>query len=261
MYVIAEPFWIQKSGCSEAEFEDAFCPRNIVDGADERRFAVADGATETSFSSVWAKQLARSYCQGDMDSLAQIKSRLPALQENWSRIVRRRPLPWYAEEKLRSGTYAALAGLTFSESSKDSGSWTAIACGDSCIAHVRGENLLMTFPITRSESFSNSPILLSTDLVMNVKAIENIQEASGEWQTGDSFYLMTDALASWFIQCCEMDQKPWAILRDLAATPLPSAVAPSGFSQLRPFRPWVEELRQSHAIRNDDVTLFRIEIQ
>ena len=69
------------------------------------RFAVADGATESSYAGIWAKQLVRAFCKGLLDYYT-IWDNLPNLQLRWSQIVRERvmaqgrPLPWYAEEKI-----------------------------------------------------------------------------------------------------------------------------------------------------------------
>jgi hypothetical protein len=266
MHLIAEPFWIQKSGCSAAEYEDAFWPENSTDGRLERRFAVADGATETSFSSIWAKQLVRSYCRGELDSEGDLEQSLTRLQCRWDQIVRRRKLAWYAEEKLRSGTYAALLGVTLHEASQNGdsgGRWRAVGSGDACLVQMRGEDPVMTFPMTSSQEFTNHPILLSTNVAANANALGAIQKASGGWEPGDTFYLMTDALAAWFFREHEQGGTPWEALRDLSNEP--SSPTESGsadrFPALRAFGEWIQELRATQTLRNDDVTLYRIEIQ
>ncbi|HET8887797.1 MAG TPA: protein phosphatase 2C domain-containing protein [Candidatus Angelobacter sp.] len=263
MYLIAEPFWIQKSGCSEAEFEDAFWPEKSIDGPTERRFAVADGATETSFSSIWAKQLVRCYCRGELDQEHDFEQTLRQLQIKWNQIVRRKPLPWYAEQKLESGTYATLLGLTMHDASQNSsaGEWHAIASGDTCLIQMRGDRVITTFPITSSEEFTNQPILLSTNLDANINALKAMCKTSGHWEPGDTFYVMTDALAAWFFREFEVGCSPWRILRDLSAEPSQNDRSDKRFAPLRLFRDWIHELRADSALKNDDVTLYRIEIQ
>lgn len=261
MYLIAEPFWIQKSGCSEAEFEDAFWPEKSVDGSAERKFAVADGATETSFSSIWAKQLVRCYCRGELDPERDFERTLRQLQIRWNQIVRRKPLPWFAEQKLESGTYAALLGLTLHDANPNSpvGQWQAIASGDTCLIQMRGDRIITRFPITSSEEFTNQPILLSTNLNANASALKAIRTSCGGWESGDTFYLMTDALAAWFFREFETGRSPWTVLRDISGES--SGKRDNRFPSLRPFSEWVQELRAEHALKNDDVTLYRIEIQ
>jgi hypothetical protein len=55
---------------------------------------------------------------------------------------------------------------------------------------------------------------------------------------------MTDALACWFLKAYEQGQKPWKIKR----------TAPKDFEK------WIVKLREAREIRNDDVTLLRVEL-
>jgi hypothetical protein len=71
----------------------------------------------------------------------------------------------------------------------------------------------------------------------------------GAWDPGDAFYLMTDALACWFMREVEEGRMPWGVLRDLDTS-----------GEIKPFREWVGDLRMDRAIRNDDVTLLRVDI-
>src|SRR5712664_4061192 len=108
MHVVAQAFWLPKAGNTLEEYEDAYWPERPVDQkTDAFSFAVADGATETSFSDVWAKMLVRAYCQRQLSDKKLSKS-LPRLQSTWLKLVSGKPLPWYAEEKLRSGAFSSL---------------------------------------------------------------------------------------------------------------------------------------------------------
>ena len=108
--------WLPKAGNRSEEYEDAFWPtRSEVVTGGELYCAVADGATETSFSGQWARQLVRAFGNGDLaerDWTAQLAKE----QSRWLHTVQRKPLPWYAEEKARSGAFAALLGLTVGDS-------------------------------------------------------------------------------------------------------------------------------------------------
>ncbi|MDQ3816980.1 MAG: hypothetical protein M3362_04725, partial [Acidobacteriota bacterium] len=59
----------------------------------------------------------------------------------------------------------------------------------------------------------------------------------------DVFYLMTDALACWFLTEVENGNEPWMINR----------------GPQKRFEKWINKLRANMKIRNDDVTMFRIE--
>jgi hypothetical protein len=72
----------------------------------------------------------------------------------------------------------------------------------------------------------------------------------GTWQRGDSFYLMTDALACWFLRGVEREEDPCATLDELAGKEEPD-----------PFGSLIAELRASGSIRNDDVTLLAVAVE
>src|SRR2546422_7087812 len=109
MHLFAQGFFLPKAGNSHEEYEDAFWPQERIDlHTPAFRCAVADGATETSFSGLWAQMLVRAYCKGELSRKRQDLSRL---QRNWLKFVSGRPLPWYAEEKLRSGAFSSIVGL------------------------------------------------------------------------------------------------------------------------------------------------------
>ena len=246
MEVHAKEFWLPKRGNTEAEYEDAFhrAPDNC-------RFAVADGATETSFSGIWAKQLVRAFTNGNL-SVPLALEELDRLQIKWRQIVHRRELPWYAEEKADAGACATFLGLEFSEHNSETGAeniWRATAAGDSCLVQVRVNEILRAFPLCESGSFSNCPSLLCSTPVFNETSRGDlIKAASGSWGCDDTFLLMTDALACWFFKEREQGNQPWNVLRDLDTDGHIS------------FKELVSDLRSDGRIRNDDVTLLRIDI-
>jgi hypothetical protein len=161
-------------------------------------------------------------------------------------------LPWYAEEKARQGAFAAILGVVLYDNANRGGSgghWQAVAVGDSCLFQVRGEEVLVRFPVNDSAAFSNRPHLLSSNPDHAGRLVDHVCNKHGKWQAGDAFYLMTDALAYWFLRELEQGRTPWRVLRDLNTS-----------DEVRPFREWVETLRTKGAIRNDDVTLLRVDI-
>src|SRR5688572_4132402 len=114
MRIRCNAFWLQKAGNTEDEYEDAFAPGTPVEGSfDEFRCAVADGATETSFSGLWAQILADAYVE---QRLTRLHAELLApLSSQWHAAITARtahkPLPWYAVEKLEKGAFSSLMGL------------------------------------------------------------------------------------------------------------------------------------------------------
>jgi hypothetical protein len=256
--VLARAFRLSKAGNSADEYEDAHATG--PDGAAELdvfRCAVADGATETSFSGRWARLLAEGYCVGRFEDVPLTEALAP-LQAAWHAEIDDLALPWYAEEKARQGAFAALAGLTLTGKDGAGGEWSALAAGDSCLFQVRGEELLVAFPLTVSSAFTNQPALLATEPARNaVFATEDeaatpaLQHAAGDWQAGDAFYLLTDALACWLLAAHERGEQPWEALDAFGWTGVAADCAFAG---------WVAARRSAGDLRNDDVTLLRVVI-
>jgi hypothetical protein len=249
MHVLAEAFWLPKAGHTLDEYEDAFWPAKRIDqGAPLFRCAVADGATEASFSGLWARMLVQAYSRGDFSKTHMFFKRLTPLQQKWRATVSRKPLPWYAEEKIRQGAFSSLMGFTLrGAQGEDQLRWDALAIGDSCLFQIRGDEVIRRFPLTSAEQFDNRPALLASNPAGNSQLASHIRFVFGHWHDGDAFYLMTDALACWFLKAVDREQFPWWIIRDL------------GTEDGRHFEEWVTQLRQTGQLSNDDVTLFRID--
>ena len=73
--------------------------------------------------------------------------------------------------------------------------------------------------------------------------------ARGDCLPGDRLYLMTDAMADWFLGEVHQERRPWAELDDCWRQ---GGVA---------LRRWVQSLRTGGQMRNDDVTVLRIAVE
>lgn len=253
MWVSGKVFWTPKAGNSEAEYEDAYWPLNGDQmDIDLFRYAVADGATQTSFSRLWAQLLVRAYCKGNLGA-TKLHETLQSLQENWHKQINTKPLPWFAQEKVRQGAFATILGLTFAESDENhglAGVWNAFAIGDSCLFQIRNNELLLRFPLQHSSEFNNSPALLSSNPLSNEHIEQEIFQCSGTWESGDLFLLMTDAIACWFLRRYEQDADP--ILQ------LTTINSQEDFLELMDTERTCVDEQGCKLMRNDDLTLFRI---
>ena len=230
-------YWTPKRGNTQEEYEDAFWPPEPLDLHSKLlRFAVADGATETSFAGSWAQILTRAYCR-DRLSQKKIHKTLPRLQQEWNSSITSKSLPWYAEQKLSQGAFATLLGLTLID-----GTWQSTSIGDSCLFQIRRNSVVTAFPINSWQEFNNSPPLLSSNKGNWSKELTHFSHASGAWENSDEFFLMTDAMACWFLRCVQEGRQPMDVL-----------------DRLERFDEWVESLRDQ-GMRNDDVTLLRISV-
>ncbi len=260
MQVTAQVFWLPKSGNTEREYEDAFWlpvpvkedkPWDFQDGP--FRVAIADGATETSFSAEWATLLTRGWGEQGTSG-GRFRRALPVLAGQWRAGVSQFLLPWYAAEKASAGAFSSLLGLTVRPPAPGRGwplRWEAYAVGDSCLFHLRGGQLRTAFPLTHSDEFNSRPYLLRSISPDLNEISPHIRAIGGDCQAGDVFYLLTDALACAalrFYEECEAD-----LLEDIHA--------PKDFFDL--ISQWRRERVDSgeRFLRNDDVTLLRLEIQ
>lgn len=234
-------FALHKDGNEPDEFEDAYAANPAVG-----RFAVADGASESSFASLWAKLL--------VDGFIAARGRttlnwLHPLQKRWAEAVDQLELDWFGEEKRAEGALATFLGLVLQKAQGAEGRWRAVAVGDCCVAQVRQDSVVASFPVKDSAAFGNTPALLcSREDRGNVW--RQAQRTMGKWQKGDRFFLMTDALAQWFLHRQEQRQKPWNSLLRRLAEPNATAVLAA----------YVKQLRDQEAMKNDDVTLLLIEL-
>ena len=252
MTVQVQALSLPKAGNEEAENEDAFWPEvNGESRALPWRGAVADGATETTFSRLWARMLVRAFGRRRLDD-ATLAAELPPVQQRWLRLVTRRPLPWYAEQKIEAGAHAAFLGLEIfgmpESCPAGAGTWRAWALGDACVVQVTagGWELAAAFPLVCSDEFGSRPHLLSSRTPHNEQTLTRVTRHEGTWRVGDVFYLLTDALAAWFLRETEQKRHPCKILD-------------AHLGSATDFAQWTDEQRRSGALRNDDVTIVRIE--
>jgi hypothetical protein len=228
-------FLLPKQGNSPAELEDA---ASSNEGAG--RFAVADGASESICAGEWARLLAEAFV-ADAPDEEEYAAWLSSIQRRWQEQVGNQPFPWYVEEKLRDGAFATFLGLVIDISiSSEVPTWNALAIGDCCLVRVRDDTHVRSFPVKSAKDFGTRPDLLVSRGSRSTRPLWS----SGTLRRGDQIFMMTDALAQWFLAAHEAGRKPW---RELAG------ITAEGFAA------WVEALRKIREIKNDDVTLVAIE--
>jgi len=237
------PFHLHKKGNQPTDYEDAWAVSKTSGDDTPLRVAVADGASEASFSAEWAKMLVRCYRDLAFVDEADLQARMTDLSKRWQKALSWRKLPWYAIEKARMGSFASLLGLEIDPLPAGNfhrGEWRAMAVGDTCLFHIRNDSIVLAWPIQHSRDFGNSPLLLSSNPARNTAVWSRVEFRSGEWQPGDSLILATDALASWFLRGYEQGSQPWQILGGLES--YEARVA------------GVQEMRNTLSLKNDDVT-------
>ncbi|MEU9286662.1 hypothetical protein AB0D57_18565 [Streptomyces sp. NPDC048275] len=259
-----------KSGLEAIASEDAAGPipfRHEQHGS-EVRLAVADGTSGSAVSGWWAQHLVRDLCVApgrafqEAQAFDRIAShaalRWPSRKQALLRTVSASdPKSWLARHRIGQGPsatvlalrlcadprqpMAALAGMTTHGAS--SGTWQAVAVGDSCLFQVRDGSALAAFPTQVSR---RNPAVV-TAAPGKAGATKPAMTSNGSWIPGDVFYLMTDALARWCGRCLSGSQHPWSQLDNLCEQP--ASV----------FNSWVHAQREAHHLQDDDITVLRAE--
>jgi len=244
-------FTTSKFGNRAEDNEDKYWPndlKKVLEDCGGFYCAISDGATSSSFSKLWADLLVRQVTRTPVSSRS-ISKVVRNASEIWSNQVGRLNLPWHAELKAKQGAFATLLCLNLwqpTDHSLGSGTWRAIAIGDSCMFQFRDGQRISTYPIESSQDFTNSPVLLSSQLSRNMQVWGNLSEKSGDWQSGDEFLLMTDAISGWFLRMLEEGHSPLecihnAFLHDSATSDA--------------FDLWINDMRSRDLIHNDDTTI------
>lgn len=237
---------VAKQGNTIEECEDEFVVSPNLGSC-----ALADGATDATYSGDWAKILVASFCRHVTEQINsnQINAWLEESISKWRDFefnLQLRNLPWFTKEKLSNGSAATFVGLSFAIPSESSEHiiWKALAYGDACLFIVQDDFLRLSFPIESSKDFSNAPRLLRTNFIPGQ---DRYLVQSGSSSCGDKCYLMSDALACWFLKSFEENSKPWEEL--------------NGISNVEDFQNFVYQKCFQNAMRNDDAMLIIIEFE
>ena len=238
-------FWLPRRGNTPDEYEDAFA----LDEA-SGRYAVADGATEGCFTGLWARLLVNDFVASAECDASSWASSLPAVQKRWDADVRSRKLDWDADQSVEQGASAAFLGIMLTASPQGTCQWQAVAVGDTCLFHTRTDVLQRAFPLDRSDQFNNRPQLVGSRMPFGDIRKRHRLWTDGCGQSGDRLWVMTDALAKWSLVEHEAAHDPWHELESLLGSPQTEGH----------FTAWIEGLRNSGRLLNDDVTLIAIRL-
>lgn len=227
---VCRALWLPREGHEEGEYEDAYA---LPTGGPPWRFAVADGATESVFARDWAHRLAEGVAAVPLDTDEAVAAALATWRSRWRAWVAAHAggMPWYAAQKVEEGAHAAVLGLTL----RADGRWQALAVGDCNLVHVRGDDVLLAWPLDDAAAFHHRPVLLSSH---PTAPLPPVLRHEGTFLPGDAFLLATDALAAWLLRAGP------STARRLAADD---------------FGDRVRQARADRSLRNDDVTLVVIE--
>jgi len=206
------------------------------------RFAISDGATESSFSKEWSDLLANAYTDKSFDK-DHLPETIKKISESWQSMATAIEWPWYAEQKAEKGAFATFLGLTVN---REENSFEAVAVGDCALFQIRNDELFFSFPVSSIEDFTNTPNLIASNEMYQTDFEKNVIYYNGTIQPKDIMFLATDALAALILK----QSKIWKHLKKMLET-----------KNENYFENWLNKLRKANKIKNDDVTLLMIKFE
>jgi hypothetical protein len=255
LHTRAVVFALEKAGSTEGEWEDGAA----TDSGDLRRgrnprFALADGATEAYDSIRWVAQLLDSF-MGSADAAGPALDKesmlrwFEASQHTWTSAPPRFA-NFFEERKFAEGSFATLLGCEIRRVGPDRLAWDAVALGDTVLFHVRNRQLIEHFPRIGVDDFGLNPAGVHThaDALAGMMAELQITTGVHHLQPGDQMFFATDALAAWIISALRRDgqERVWRFF--------------AGISHPNAFARFVADRRTEHSLKNDDVTLIRVDV-
>lgn len=195
-----DTYYSPKIGNSADEYEDAFA---INPG--RGKIAVADGASDSIFSGLWARSLVNSYVDSDL-SVSQddfIEKLVSTARVKWHTDIQWDKLRLFVRNKALGGSFSTLI-LAESVTGSSFNRVKVLSVGDSCIL-MKNDDSLHSFPLESYEDFNISPKLIwsgygspfSTEYKWSRPAYK-VQEF--DLESGDTVVIATDAVSKWLLQ-------------------------------------------------------------
>lgn len=239
---------VSKLGNSAEENEDNILEASQADikASTLIKFAIADGATESPFSKEWSDLLVSAYKERSFER-ACILETLKVVSTQWQSMIITENLPWYAQQKVETGSFATFIGLTINT---EEDSFDAIAVGDCSLFQIRNNELILSFPISNVSDFNNTPNLIGSNEKYRTHIESQVKHHKGHIEPNDFILLTSDALAVWILEQRSQNNK------------IGKSIVKSfrNFNETT-FKKWLSVKRGNNQIRNDDVSILIIECQ
>jgi len=233
------------------------CQDNFSYNEAKNCFVIADGATQSFYSSIWSKLLVDYFCENPQIDKNNWQEWLELIQQKWLEEVR-------AElEKAKSGNNFAWIEIYNGLERSKSATSTFIGLqfienqakisivGDSCLFIFQGNQLIQTYLLKKSTNFNDRPGYFGSRSKNNDDYEPEFLDIELKYkQHSDKLYfvLATDALAEYIFKYTEQQ-------RDILTTLLT-------INSEQEFENFVKSARHNGTIKmkNDDVTLMILEV-
>jgi hypothetical protein len=225
-------------------------------------FAIADGASQSFYPSIWAELLVNHFCQNPNINKGNWEDWLQPIQEKWlveveQRVIKakneNRPV-WVTNQNRFSSREPATSTFIGVQFIGDKVKGSII--GDSCLFIVEGDQLskkyqlIQTFLLKESKDFNDCPGYFASYNKDNNFISDNFQISLNQKKSQKDIYfiLATDALSEYIFKCTENENNIFETLLSISSTEI--------------FEGLVASARNSDSIKmkNDDVTLLILSI-
>ncbi len=191
------------------DFSDCFDRYAI--NPENNRFSIADGVSKSFFPGIWAELLVNTYVNAREEVNFNNAEILLKIQNEWlekvKEIVNKPNQKYFVRNRFNQGGAAAatFVGLSFFKDNSNKYKWEAYALGDSFLFFIPDNSLDINEDFESKVNYLSSKKNLEFDNYPDFFESRNdnhkgkIQRKEGQMQAG-IFYLMTDALAEWFIK-------------------------------------------------------------
>jgi hypothetical protein len=225
-------------------------------------FAIADGASQSFYPSIWAELLVNHFCQNPNINKGNWEDWLQPIQEKWLVEVEQRVIKaknenspvWVTNQNrfsFREPATSTFIGVQFI-GDKVKGS----IIGDSCLFIVEGDQLskkyqlIHTYLLKESKDFNDCPGYFASYNKDNNFISDNFQISLNQKKSQKDIYfiLATDALSEYIFKCTENENNIFETLLSISSPKI--------------FEGLVASARNSDSIKmkNDDVTLLILSI-
>lgn len=246
MFFSHRTFWLPKDIQEPNGYEDAFEVDEI-----SGRAAICDGVSTSLFSGRWASILAKAvvYDPPDVNDRDRLEEWLRRQREAWAATIDEHSLAWHQKPKLLDGAGSTLlwVEVTGSDTADGVARPRRLRCysvGDCCLFHVRGGQVLETFPLQESARFEDHPRVIRS--VFKRSDSVDFEAMETQCNPGDLLVLASDAIACWTMRQVEAGVPvDWEAYWQLSNTD---------------WQQWMVELRQDSQIRYDDSTVVLLRI-
>ncbi len=172
------------------------------------KFAIADGASSSIFSDIWARSLTQAAMDenisldGSPESL--LSNIMKAARTKWYGGIQWTALPWFLRNKSVSGSHSTLL-LMQTWPLASSYRYSAVAVGDTCMFVLKDQKVEDSFPLKNYTEFGTTPSLIwsgkGSPIPENVRmALPKYSSRSGTIDRGSTVILATDAVSKWILE-------------------------------------------------------------